>query len=159
VKGDRQAHLRAAESLARAVKLSPGEAEPALRLAHVKLLQADAAHARQLLEPLVAEERDSRVAYLARLFIAASHQRLGRPQESNRRLEEGLRVMPSGQSAYVALASNLHASGDRNGAAAVLRRMLAAPAAPDDPWVGYRFGQFWVPGPLLAELREEARRP
>ncbi len=145
------------DALARALQLAPGSTEARLRLAHVEMLQHKDASAAARLEPLVANPSDRRAAYLARLFLADILMRTGAPDRAAALLEEAIAFVPSGQAAHVALARLARDRGAFEHAAVLVHRMLNAPVQPDDPWLGYPYGQFWVPGPLIAELRRAAR--
>lgn len=152
---------RAAQALERVLASDPTDLEATLRLAHVRMLQKHDQAAAALLEPIVAATRTParRTAYLARLFLGEIHARQRQPSRAGLLFEEAVRLVPSGQSAYIALLKLARTTGNQEQATAVLHRMLGAPTQPDDPWIGYRFGQFWVPDPLLAELRKGAQTP
>lgn len=153
---------QAVRDLELALTSDPADAEAALRLAHVRMLQGDDKAAARLLEPLVAQQpRDAppRIPYLARLYLGAVRARQRQPAVAAALFEEAIALVPSGRSAYLAQASLARSDGDRSRSAALLRRMMDAPAKPDDPWIGYRFGQYWVLDGLIAQLRKEVQRP
>jgi tetratricopeptide (TPR) repeat protein len=150
----REAH----QALARAAQLAPGSAEAQLRLAHVEMLQGQDASAASRLEPIVATAADRRMAYMARLFLADISQRGNDRQRAEALLEQAIGLVPSGQAAHLALAQLARDAGEFERAAVLLHRMMNAAVKPDDPWVAYRFGQFWVADELIRQLREEARK-
>jgi Tfp pilus assembly protein PilF len=150
---------KARRAFERALRLDPDGAETHIRLAHVDILDGkdDAAAAR--LAPIVARtDLDARLTYLARLFLGDVRARAGKTDEARALLEQAIAVVPSGQSAHIAVARVVRSSGDHDQAGALLHRMMNAPVKPDDPMIGYRFGQYWVPDPLIATLRAEALR-
>jgi tetratricopeptide (TPR) repeat protein len=158
----RDAQLKAAAlAFELALERDRGDSEARLRLAHVRMLQGNDKAAVTLLEPLVARPADTppRVAYLSRLYLAEIRARpRGNGGTAATLLEEAIKLMPSGRSAYVALASVARSAGRHDDMSAALQRMLQAPRSPDDPWLAYRFGQFWVPEALITTLRAEARQ-
>jgi len=145
------------DALTRALQLAPESIEAQLRLAHVEMLQHRDASAAARLEPLVASASDRRTAYLARLFLADILMRTDAAPRAAALLEEAIALVPSGQAAHVALAQLARDRGEFGHAAVLVHRMLNAPVKPDDPWLGYPYGQFWMTGPLIAELRGAAQ--
>jgi tetratricopeptide (TPR) repeat protein len=139
--------------LQRAVALDPKDAEAPLRLANVHVQQGDLQDAARILEGLLARPfLDERQSYLARLFLA-------RVRDRENRLEDAAAILAKAQpiqSALLARAHNAIRRGNTKEAALFAER--ASHAALDDPWWGYRFGQFWVPDDLYKQLREEARK-
>jgi tetratricopeptide (TPR) repeat protein len=148
----------ARRALERAIRLDAHDAEAHIRVAHLDILEGkDTAASR--LAPIVARtDLDARLGYLARLFLGDLHARLGRIDDARVMLEAAIAIVPSGQSAHIALARAVRTSGDHDQASALLHRMMNAPIKPDDPMIGYRFGQYWVPDPLIDTLRAEALR-
>ena len=151
----------AARAFERVLASDPTDQEARLRVAHVRMLQKNDKAAAALLEPIVAAAPAPplRTAYLARLFLGEIHARQRQTARAAPLFEEAVTLVPSGQSAYMALLKLARTTGNQEQATAMLHRMLRAPAQPDDPWIGYRFGQFWVPDRLLAELRTGAQKP
>jgi tetratricopeptide (TPR) repeat protein len=149
---------RARQAFESALKSDPRNVEARIRLGSVRLMERDDTRAVSLLSPLLLEPVGAREAYLARLFLSRARARAKQFDEAARILDQAARVMPSGQSAYVGLAHVQTQKGDSRAAADALQRMLMAPREPDDPWVTYRFAQYWVPDTLIRELRAEARR-
>ncbi len=160
-KSARAAHLKqAARAFEFALASNANDAERQLRLAHVRMLLGNDKAAERLLAPLVAEAPDAppRIAYLSRLYLGEVRTRQRQAEAAATLFEEALALVPSGRSAYIALASLARAGGNWNQASAVLHSMLRAPTGPADPWIGYQFGQFWVPDRLIAQLRAEAQQ-
>jgi tetratricopeptide (TPR) repeat protein len=159
-KAFRGGHLsRARRALEAAIRLDQSNAEAHVRLAHVDILDRKDDGAAHRLEPVVARnDLDARISYLANLFLGDLRARAGRQDEARTWLEAAVAAAPSGQSAHIALVRAVRATGDHDQAAVLLHRMLNAPVKPDDPMIGYRFGQHWVPDPLIATLRKEALR-
>ena len=149
----------AARAFDRVLASDPTDAEARLRAAHVRMLQKNDKAAAALLEPIVAATPAPplRTAYLARLFLGEVHARQRHTARAATLFEEAVTLVPSGQSAHIALLKLARTTGNQEQATAALHRMLRAPGQPDDPWIGYRFGQFWVPDRLLAELRAGAQ--
>lgn len=155
----RRNHLESAcRDLESVLHTYPGNVEARLRLAHARILLHDDSRAAPLLEEIVAGtlEGDARDNYLARLFLAGIRERTAHVDAATALLEEALKIVPSGQSAFVALAEVARGRGDTTAAVSIVERMLQAPSAPDDPWWEYRFGQHWVVDSLLAALRKDA---
>jgi tetratricopeptide (TPR) repeat protein len=146
--------------LERALAIEPQNAEARLRLAHARILQRNDGAAVPLLEDLVSERvpADARLRYLARLFLGGIHRRAENFEAAKAVLGPDLDLVPSGQSAFIALADVARERGDIAAALTLIDRMLEAPSRPEDPWLNYFFGQYWVPEPLLDSLREAARR-
>lgn len=147
-------------ALESALELTAAHAEARLRLANVLAEVGDTKRAQMLLDAMLRDHGvdDRRTAFLTRLLAGRLRHRAGAAEDALAPLREAVELVPSAQSSYVALASALHATGRTQEAATVVDRMLAAPATPPDPWASYGYGQYWRPEPLLASLREEARR-
>ena len=153
--------LRAARRmLENALKVSSSHVEARLRLARVLALTGEVERGATLLEPIVRDDGrvDRRSAFLARLLLGMMRQQLGATSAAISLFEECIRLVPSAQSAYVALAHALHGSGKVREAAAITEQMLNAQTQPPDPWGNYPFGQYWIAEPLLQTLRAEARK-
>jgi hypothetical protein len=137
----------------RATTLDPSSAEALLRLAQVRIQQKDDRAASDILEKLVAraslEERDR---YLAHLFLARVRDRQNRLDVAAALLTQ----IATHQSSLIARAHNAQRRGDAREAAALADK--AALLGTDDPWWGYRYGQYWLPLDLLKALRAEARK-
>lgn len=154
----RDDHLdRARAHFEQLLRIDPGTVDGRVRLAHVRTLTGDDARALPLLESVLSRKQpDARTAYLARLFLAGINERARQFAAARAALEQAIAVVPAGQSAFVALAHVAHLRGDSASAAAAVEQMLRAPTWPEDPWSGYRFGQYWIVDGLLATLRKEA---
>ncbi len=137
----------------RAIALDSSDPEAPLRLGNVRLRQGDEREAGEILEKLLARPSlDDREAYLARLFLAGIRDRQNRLDEAAALLAKP----PVAQSSLLARAHNAQRRGDSADAASFVERAMLSQT--DDPWWGYRFGQYWVPRPLFKALREEARQ-
>jgi tetratricopeptide (TPR) repeat protein len=155
----RDSHLRKAQSmLDAALKSDPHNVEARIRMANVRTMQREDAKAASLLAPLLLEPVPAREAYLSRMLLSRVKVRAKQYADAVRILDEAAKAMPSGQSAYIGLASVARQQGNAAAVDDALQRMLKAPQVPDDPWVSYRFGQYWVPDRLVRELRTEARK-
>ncbi|HVL67020.1 MAG TPA: tetratricopeptide repeat protein [Vicinamibacterales bacterium] len=153
---ERDEHLRIARSnFEQVLSLDPTDDEAALRLAHVLLRQGSGAQAITLLTPLL-ERPSLRLAYLSRLLLGHAFEQEGRPGEAAAQFRAAIARLPA-QSARVALAATLHATGDKRDGGLLAEQILAA-RTPQDPWWAYRFGEFWRVEELLPALREEGRR-
>ena len=143
-KASRDNHLKKARTaLQRVLDADPQEPEAALRLGHVRIQQGEDQDGARLLEPLVTRvDLPVRLYYLSRLFLADVVVRAGDLDRARTLWEEAIARVPSGQSAHVALAGAVRASGDQDQSSVLLRRMMNAPKKPDDPWIAYRFGQY-----------------
>jgi tetratricopeptide (TPR) repeat protein len=128
----------AARAFERVLASDPTDTEARLRVAHVRMLQKNEKAAAALLEPIVAATPAPplRTAYLARLFLGEIHARQRQTARAAPLFEEAVTLVPSGQSAYMALLKLARTTGNQEQATAVLHRMLRAPAQPDDPWIG-----------------------
>lgn len=139
--------------LERALEHDSSHTEALLRLAQVRMQQKDEGPAADILEKLLGRPAlDQRQRYLARIFLA-------RIRDRQNRLEEAAALLAQTavhQSSLLARAHNAQRRGDARDAAAHVDR--AALLGTDDPWWGYRYGQYWLPENLLEELRAEARK-
>jgi tetratricopeptide (TPR) repeat protein len=137
----------------RALTLDSLDPEALLRFAQVRVQQKDDRAAAEILEKLAARPSlNQRERYLARLFLA-------RIRDRQNRLDDAAAVLAqtaTHQSSLIARAHNAQRLGDARAAAAHVER--AALLGTDDPWWGYRYGQYWLPLDLLQGLREEARK-
>ncbi len=143
---------RAREYLERALRLDSSNIEGILRLAQVRMQQKDDGAAAELFEKLIARSLDARERYLARLFLARIRDRQNRLADAAALLAE----TATHQSSLIARAHNAQRRGDAREAAGYVER--AALLGVEDPWWGYRYGQYWLPEELLKALREEARK-
>lgn len=158
----RRRHQRSAERyLSRAIDADPRAEEAALRLAHVEsLMGRDARAAGRLSALLARDDLMPFTAYLARLFLADIRAREGEADAARQLLRDALAIDPVAQSARVALAELLYASGD-SGAAAEVIEPLATPASGrqrNDPFSDYQLAYPAVGSLLLDDLRDEVQR-
>lgn len=137
----------------RALEREPLDPEAQLRLAQVRMQQQEHDRSATLLENLsVRTGLDARTQYLAHLF-------LGRVRLLQTQLDAAaaaLNRLTPHQSGLLAKAQLAQRRGDAREAAALADR--ASRLQTDDPWWSYRFGQYWLPDQLLAQLRAEARK-
>ena len=150
---------RAARELDGLLHSDSRSAEARLRGASALIaVHNDTAGAR-LLEPLETANRlDARTTYLTALFLGGIRARAGKADIAAALFERAIAAMPSGQSAFVALADVERARGNAGAAAAAIERMFGAPSTPPDPWAEFAFGPYWLAPPLLQDLRAEVRR-
>jgi len=157
-RGIRDNHLKSAQrSLGAVLTSEPHNVEARIRLANTRIMQIDDSKAASLLEPLLLEPLNPREAYLSRLLLSRVRIRAKKFADAATLLEQAAGIMPSGQSAYLGLAHVARQRADVKNASDALQRMMKAPQHPDDPWVTYRLGQYWVPDTLLRELRAQVR--
>jgi tetratricopeptide (TPR) repeat protein len=150
---------RAARELDGVLHSDSRSAEARLRAACALIAVRNDTAAARLLEPLETASRlDARTTYLAALFLGGIRARAGKADIAAALFERAIAAMPSGQSAYVALADIERARGNAGAAAAVIERMFGAPSTPRDPWAEFALGPYWLAQPLLQDLRGEVRR-
>ncbi len=158
----RRRHLQsAARFLIAALGVDPQAAEASLRLARVEVSMGHSEPAEKRLAALVArDDVQSSFAYLARLMLGDIRERDGAADAAARLYRDAIDVIPTAQSARVALAHLLYAPGDSSGAAAVIEAFVTPKAKLDsnDPWAEYRVGYPVAGQVLLGELRQEVRR-
>jgi tetratricopeptide (TPR) repeat protein len=151
VKGD----LKDAERHYRqALILAPNLTEARLRLGRVLALRDEA----EGLKILGQIDRSVELAYqyLARLFEGDLVEKRGDTAEAERRYSAALSLIPSAQSANMALAHVRHARGARAEAAQDVRSSTGARDVADtaDPWFWYSRGTAWRGAGYVAELRK-----
>ncbi|HEU4934990.1 MAG TPA: hypothetical protein VFT39_00960 [Vicinamibacterales bacterium] len=146
--GDAERHYR------QALIVAPTLAEARLRLGRVLVLRNDAEGMKVLGQ--IGPAAEMPYQYLARLFEGETLEKRGDTVEAERRYSAAVAMMPTAQSAYVALAHVRHARGARAEAAEDVRSSARARDVPDtaDPWFWYSRGTAWR-GPGYVE---EARR-
>ena len=156
----RRRHLGIARSYFEgALRSNKDDPEARLRLAWVQLQSGDAAAAAAGLENLLnTAALDRRGAFLVRLFLGRARETIGDLTGAIALFREALTIVPSAQSAHVALAAALHRQGAVREGAGITRRLFESPPSPPDLWSSYHYGQFWTVEPLLARLRSEARQ-
>jgi tetratricopeptide (TPR) repeat protein len=142
-----------------AARLDAGDSEARLRLAHTQLESGNVAAASTLLQDLMREQSlDRRAAFLSRLLLGKARDAAGDGESAIALFREAVALVPSAQSAHVAVAAALHRQGKFREAAGASVSMFGSPSTPLDPWLLYHHGQYWLVDPLLDELRSEARR-
>ena len=141
---------------------SPAAApEPALRLAHVYMEMGDERAAREMLERLIVR-RDLAPpeAYLARLFLGRMHEQHDELPSATEMYRQAALVLPSGQSARLALAHLRYRTGNGDGAADAVGALLEGQSGVEttDPWFDYLAGYVERGRFLLDQLRAEVQR-
>jgi tetratricopeptide (TPR) repeat protein len=137
VKGD----LRNAERHYRqALIVAPTLTEARLRLGRVLSLRDDPEGMKILGQ--IGESAEAPYPYLARLFEGDALEQRGEVAEAERRYTAAITLLPTAQSAHMALAHLHHARGARSEAAQDIRSSAAAKDVPDlsDPWFWYALG-------------------
>jgi tetratricopeptide (TPR) repeat protein len=150
VKGD----LRDAERHYRqALIVAPTLIEARLRLGRVLALRDDAEGMKVLGQ--IGSSAEMPFQYLARLFEGEALEKRGDTVEAERRYSTAVSMMPTAQSAYVALAHVRHARGARAEAAEDVRSSARVRDVPDtaDPWFWYSRGTAWRGVGYVEELR------
>jgi tetratricopeptide (TPR) repeat protein len=151
MKGD----LKAAERHYRQVLiLAPTFVEARVRLGRVLALRDDPEGLKILGQ--IGESAELPYRYLARLFEGDALEKRGHTAEAERRYSQAVSLMPSAQSAYMALAHVRHARGARAEAAQDVRSSTGVKNAPDtaDPWFWYSRGIAWRGPGYVDELRK-----
>jgi tetratricopeptide (TPR) repeat protein len=147
---DAERHYRAA------LAARPDLPEARLRLGRLLQQRGELAEARTLLAPL-ASSADTRIAYLAQLFVGGIEDAFRHPDAALAAYDNAAARLPDAQTARLAASELRHRQGDRRAAAD------AVPAAVGDlitfdPWWTYIFGEYWRADLLLDALRK-MRRP
>jgi tetratricopeptide (TPR) repeat protein len=158
----RRVHQRTAvRYLTAALKRDPNAGEAALRLARVEASLEHDAQARTRLTALLArDDLQPLIAYVGRLILGQLQERRGDLREAERLYREAMTMDPIAQSARVALARLLYASGDSPGAADVIEPAVRSGTEPDrnDPWSDYQLAYPAIGRVLLDDLRDEVQR-
>ena len=150
--------VEAEKAYRRVVSADRSALEARLRLARVRILRNDPNEAAQLLDDVT--EGDVRLLYLARLFYGNAQEQKGSLSDAQRSYEAAAALIPSAQSAQIALAHARHAQGARTEAAEIVRTSAADQTATDDsdPWFWYSVGYASRIDGDLAELRRMIRQ-
>jgi tetratricopeptide (TPR) repeat protein len=151
VKGD----LKDAERHYRqALIIAPTLMEARLRLGRVLTLRDDPEGIKILGQ--IGESAESPFRYLARLFEGDVFEKRGDMAEAERRYSTAVSLIPTAQSAYMALAHVRHARGARAEAAQDVRSSAGVKDAPDtaDPWFWYSRGSAWRGPGYVDDLRK-----
>ncbi|HMC77701.1 MAG TPA: tetratricopeptide repeat protein [Vicinamibacterales bacterium] len=147
--GDAEVYLR------ESVELNPEEIEAKLRLGRVLAQREKIDEARQLLTR-VADGTDTRLSYLASLFLGGLEDAAGRADDAGPWYDRAAARMPSAQSARLAGSELRHRAGARR-EAAVEAAAAIGPDNSNDPWWGYVFGEPYWAGLYLDAMREMSR--
>jgi tetratricopeptide (TPR) repeat protein len=150
---------QAEQALQKAVAVDPRLDEARLRLGRVQALRGESEAALHTLAALRIPETENGFVYLARLFEGDIHETRGRAAEAEQAYLAAVALMPGAQSAQMALAQILHASGRR---ADAMRRVTTLGNggrmdASDDPWLLYMRGVGWRRAGYLNALRAMVR--
>jgi tetratricopeptide (TPR) repeat protein len=126
-----------------ALVIMPDLTEARLRLGRVLALRGDGDALKNLEQIGPGSEEPYRC--LARLFEGEIFEERGDLAEAERRYLAAVSLVPTAQSAYMALAHVRHARGARGEAAEDIRSTTRAPDVPDtaDPWFWYARGTSW----------------
>jgi VWFA-related protein len=146
--------------LSRASGATPASPETRLRLAHVRILQHDENAARVLLEELKSARPPPPVAYLAALMLGRIKERDGDLKAAAETYQNAQQLLPGSQTAYVAHAQALQASGQLRESIDVLRSMLTRRDHIADPWILYPLGldeKSTSLDSLRAEIQQQSR--
>ena len=148
----------AGRSYRSALAAKPDLDEARLHLGRVLTLLGDR-EAVQVLEG-VAAASDEGFRYLARLFEGDDFERRGEVAEAERRYLAAIPLMPTAQSAHVALAHVRHVMGARAKAGEGVRITAQDRVTADtaDPWFWYARGTFWHAAPYFDNLLALARK-
>ena len=139
-----RANLRRATAFyRRAADLDPDLTEARVRLGRVLGLQGRHEEAILELQRANAAVGSSHLSYYTALFLGASEEALGRPDQARKRFETASALYPLAQSPYLALSRLAWSSGDRAGALRAIQPVLTFSAneeAREDPWWQYYDG-------------------
>jgi len=140
-----------------ALIVAPTFIEARLRLGRVLTLREDPEGMKVLGQ--IGQSDEAAFQYLARLFEGDVHEKRGDIAEAERRYTTAVTLLPTAQSAYMALAHLRHGRGARNEAAQDIRSSARATDVPDtsDPWFWYARGTAWRGPGYLEQLRTMIR--
>ena len=149
----------AADAFRAALALDPSLTEARVRLAHVDILRGRDTDAEPALRGVLSGSPAPALKYLASLMLGGV---LERKKDFNGAAHEYLNAIlavPSGQSAYVALAHVMHLANQREQAATVLDRWFALGVSDRsaDPWWTYDVGLDVALDAAFSRLRAEVR--
>jgi tetratricopeptide (TPR) repeat protein len=155
-KGDLKEAERAYRS---ALAADPNLVEARLRLGRVLTLRGDP-ESLKVLEQIDAGTTDGGFRYLARLFEGDAFERQGDLAAAERQYRAAILLLPTAQSAHIALAHVQHVMGARTKAAAETRVTTQDRVTQDaaDPWFWYPRGMFWHANVYLDALLRHARQ-
>lgn len=147
--------------LTSAVAADPQAPEAALRLAHLEMAMGRTQPAAARLAVLLArDDLDRSLAYVGHLVLGRIHENEHRVTEAEQEYREAMTLDPVAQSARVALAQLLHATGNPDEAADIVQAMLSAGEARtgNDPWSDYRLAYPLIGQLIFDELIAEVRQ-
>jgi VWFA-related protein len=124
----------------RALRTAPASSEAKLRLAHIRLLQHEDGDASALLNELNASPPSAGVSYVAALLLGRIRERQNDLKGAVDSYQNAQRLLAGPQSASIAFAHALYASGRFREAVETLRDMLTQPTHVADPWALYALG-------------------
>lgn len=138
--------------------LAPSSIEARLRLGHVLVLRDDPEGMKLLGQ--IAASAEKPYQYLARLFEGQVLEKRGDTAEAEQRYSAAVSLMPTAQSAYLALAHVRHARGARAEAAQDVRSTAGAKEVSDtaDPWFWYSRGTAWRGRGYFEDLQSMIRQ-
>ncbi|MFL6280615.1 MAG: tetratricopeptide repeat protein [Vicinamibacterales bacterium] len=141
-----------------AIIVAPTLIEARLRLGRVLTLRGDPEGMKILGH--IGESSEVPLQYLARLFEGDVLEKRGDIAEAERRYTTAVTLLPTGQSACLALAHLRHARGARSEAEQDIRSSARATDVPDtsDPWFWYARGTAWRGPGYLEQLRVMIRK-
>jgi tetratricopeptide (TPR) repeat protein len=158
----RRIHQRTAERfLNRALEIDPNASEATLRLARLESFAGEDAQASARLTALLARaDLQPHLAYVGRLILGGLHERRGDSAAAERLYREALALDRVAQSARVALARMLYATGDSGRAADILEPALRGRTERDrnDPWSDYQLAYPFSGRLLFDALHKEIPR-
>ena len=137
----------------RAVRAGEFTSEAAVRLARVRLMKGQRAHARDLLDRLLGDDVPVQVRYLALLFRAAASEEAGDMKAASRDYEAAVQAIPGAQTPLLALGRIADERNRPPDARKWVGRALAPATRAVDPWRLYIQGQAWQFHDRVASLR------
>jgi hypothetical protein len=103
------------------------------------------------------DSAEASLRYLRHLLSGHLLVALRRPDDAAVAYRTARAIVPTAQSAQVALMNSLIDRGDRGGAEALAEQIQAAPSTELDPWWMYWQGQYRLYGQAMARVREMGR--
>jgi tetratricopeptide (TPR) repeat protein len=130
-----------------------------LHLGRVETLRSREKDGLVHLERVFSATTDEATGYLAALFTAAAHERMGRLDAAQASYRQAIARFPAGQAAYVALSELLQRAGQVDESRAMLNTLLAGRTeSTREPWWWYLADPPGVADERLDALRREVRR-
>jgi tetratricopeptide (TPR) repeat protein len=157
----RDAYLTAAQAaFEKVIKLEPNHAEAKLRLAQVLVMKGDDGRAYSLASEVLGNKPAPAMKYLALLVSGGVLERSRQLDAAAKMYLDAILSVPSGQSAYLALASILHRSGQSSEAGSVMERLFSQGAVGTnaDPWWTYPLGLDLSMDKQFEEYRNAVRK-